>query len=111
MIGMEEIEEIIPAVEAAQQEGLNVVGPFPADTIFLRLKENPFDCLVSMYHDQAQTGMKLIGFDKGVTVNGGLPVVLDTPAHGTAFDIAGKGVANPGAMITAMKLAVKMVRE
>lgn len=110
LIGMEEIEEIIPAVETAQQEGINVAGPFPADTIFLRLKVNPFDCLVSMYHDQAQTGMKLMGFHKGVTVNGGLPIVLNTPAHGTAFDIAGKGAANPGAMIHAMKLAVKMVR-
>lgn len=109
LTGTEEIEEIIPAVQTAQGEGINVVGPYPADTIFLRLKTNPFDCLVAMYHDQAQTGMKLMGFHKGVTISGGLPIVLNTPAHGTAFDIAGKGIANPGAMIHAMKLAVKMV--
>ena len=64
--------------------------------------------MVSMYHDQGQTGMKLLGFHKGVTVSGGLPVVLTTPAHGTAFDIAGKGIADPGAMRSAMKLAVRL---
>jgi 4-hydroxy-L-threonine phosphate dehydrogenase PdxA len=110
LIGMEEIEEIIPAVQTAQEEGINVEGPYPADTIFLRLKTNPFNCLLAMYHDQAQTGMKLMGFHKGVTINGGLPIVLNTPAHGTAFDIAGKGIANPGAMINAMNLAVRMVQ-
>ncbi|WP_257350072.1 PdxA family dehydrogenase [Pseudalkalibacillus decolorationis] len=109
LIGMEEIEEINPAVQAAQEKGINVEGPYPADTIFLRQKTNPFDCLVAMYHDQAQTGMKLMGFHKGVTINGGLPIVLNTPAHGTAFDIAGKGIANTGAMIHAMKLGVRMV--
>lgn len=108
LIGLEEIEEIAPAVKIAQEQGLNVEGPYPADTIFLRLKNNPFDCFLAMYHDQAQTGMKLMGFHKGVTVSAGLPVVLTTPAHGTAFDIAGKGLANPGAMLHAMKLAVKL---
>src|SRR5699024_5470738 len=95
LLGQEEIEEIIPAVNEAKENGLNIEGPYPADTIFLRLDEEPFDCLLAMYHDQAQTGMKLMGFHKGVTINGGLPVVLNTPAHGTAFDIAGKGKANP----------------
>ncbi len=108
MIGREEIDEITPAVKQAREEGINVHGPFPADTMFLRMDKEPFDCLVGMYHDQAQTGMKLLGFHRGVTVSGGLPVVLTTPAHGTAFDIAGKGVANPGAMIAAMKLAVRL---
>lgn len=110
LFGMEEIDEIIPAVQEAAAQGINVVGPYPADTIFLRLQSNPFDCLLAMYHDQAQTGMKLMGFNKGVTLNGGLPVVLATPAHGTAFDIAGKGVADPGAMTHAMKLAVRLVQ-
>lgn len=110
LIGREEIEEILPAIQAAKEEGMNVEGPYPADTIFLRMKNNPFDCLLAMYHDQAQTGMKLMGFNKGVTVSGGLPVVLTTPAHGTAFDIAGKGMANPGAMIHAMNLAVRMIQ-
>ncbi|MCR8632290.1 MULTISPECIES: PdxA family dehydrogenase [Paenibacillus] len=108
LLGMEEIEEITPAIKEAQEQGINVDGPFPADTIFLRLNTQPFDSLVSMYHDQAQTGMKLLGFNKGVTVSGGLPVVITTPAHGTAFDIAGQGRANPGAMEHAMKLAVKL---
>ncbi|TBL75782.1 PdxA family dehydrogenase [Paenibacillus thalictri] len=108
LLGMEEIEEITPAIKEAQAQGINVEGPYPADTIFLRLDKQPFDCLVSMYHDQAQTGMKLMGFHKGVTVSGGLPVVITTPAHGTAFDIAGQGTANPGAMEHAMKLAVKL---
>lgn len=109
LLGQEEIEEIIPAVNDAKGKGLNVEGPYPADTIFLRLDESPFDCLLAMYHDQAQTGMKLMGFHKGVTINGGLPIVLNTPAHGTAFDIAGKGVANPSAMEHAMNLAIKMI--
>ena len=106
-----EIDAIIPAVEEARRQGILADGPFPADTIFLRLNTNPFDCLVAMYHDQAQIGMKLLGFQKGVTLNGGLPVVLATPAHGTAFDIAGKGVAECGAMLHAMRLAVRLVKQ
>lgn len=108
MIGREEIDEIIPAVELAKKEGVNVTGPFPTDTLFLRRDKEPFDCLVGMYHDQAQIGMKLLGFYRGVTISGGLPIVVTTPAHGTAFDIAGKGVADPGAMLAAMKMAVRL---
>ncbi|NEU30038.1 4-hydroxythreonine-4-phosphate dehydrogenase [bacterium LRH843] len=108
MIGREEIDEILPAIEQAKQEGIDVRGPYPADTMFLRRDKEPFDCLVGMYHDQAQTGMKLLGFYRGVTISGGLPIVLTTAAHGTAFDIAGKGIADPGAMIAAMKLAVRL---
>lgn len=110
LIGREEIDEIAPAIRQARDEGINVHGPFPADTIFLRREKDPFDCLVGMYHDQAQTGMKLLGFHRGVTISGGLPVILTTPAHGTAFDIAGKGEANPGAMIAAMKLGVRLYK-
>jgi 4-hydroxythreonine-4-phosphate dehydrogenase len=108
LIGREEIEVITPAIQSSKGKGWNVEGPFPADTVFLRYHKEPFDCLVGMYHDQAQTGMKLMGFHKGVTMSGGLPVVLTTPAHGTAFDIAGKGLANSGAMESAMLLAAKM---
>ncbi|MEK8129498.1 4-hydroxythreonine-4-phosphate dehydrogenase PdxA [Paenibacillus filicis] len=108
LLGMEEIEEIRPAVQEAREQGIEVDGPYPADTIFLRRQAKPFDCLVSMYHDQAQTPMKLLGFNRGVTVSGGLPVVLATPAHGTAFDIAGQGTADPGATEQAMKLAVRL---
>lgn len=108
LLGTEEIDEISPAIHEAREQGINVVGPYPADTIFLRLQTQPFDCLVSMYHDQAQTGMKLLGFNKGVTVSGGLPIAIATPAHGTAFDIAGKGTSDPGATVQAMKLAVRL---
>lgn len=110
LIGREEIDEIQPAIRQAREEGINVHGPYPADTMFLRLDKEPFDCLVGMYHDQAQTGMKLLGFHRGVTISGGLPITITTPAHGTAFDIAGKGVANPGAMISAMKLGVRLYK-
>lgn len=108
LLGTEEIDEISPAIHESREQGINVVGPYPADTIFLRLQTKPFDCLVSMYHDQAQTGMKLLGFNKGVTVSGGLPIAIATPAHGTAFDIAGKGISDPGATVQAMKLAVRL---
>jgi 4-hydroxythreonine-4-phosphate dehydrogenase len=108
LLGMEEIEEIKPAIEEARSQGIVAEGPYPADTIFLRLHTKPFDCLVSMYHDQAQTGMKLMGFNRSVTVSGGLPVIITTPAHGTAFDIAGQGIADTGAMEHAMKLTVKL---
>lgn len=110
LLGTEEIDEILPAIEEARKLGYDVEGPYPSDTVFLRLqKGQAFDCLLAMYHDQAQTGMKMLGFNKGVTVNGGLPIVLATPAHGTAHDIAGQGVANIGATLHAMKIAVKMV--
>ncbi|SHG15925.1 PdxA family dehydrogenase [Ornithinibacillus halophilus] len=108
MLGNEEIDFIIPAIKEMQEEGINVDGPYPADTLFLRLEKDPFDCLLAMYHDQAQTGMKLLGFNRGVTMSGGLPITLTTPAHGTAFDIAGKGIADPGATKEAIKMVVKM---
>lgn len=108
MLGTEEIEAITPAIEAARQDGIHVNGPYPADTLFLRLDKDPFDCLLAMYHDQAQTGMKLLGFNRGVTMSGGLPVTLTTPAHGTAFDIAGKGIADPGATVAAIRMVVRM---
>ncbi|MDW0111149.1 4-hydroxythreonine-4-phosphate dehydrogenase PdxA [Sporosarcina aquimarina] len=108
MLGNEEIDHIRPAIEQAKREGVNIEGPYPADTLFLRLGKDPFDCLLAMYHDQAQTGMKMLGFNKGVTMSGGLPITLTTPAHGTAFDIAGKGKADEGATVEAMKMVVKM---
>lgn len=108
--GREEIDEIAPGVEAAQAQGINVQGPFPSDTIFAA-KRNDFDGIVTMYHDQGQIAMKLIGFDKGVTIQGGLPVVISTPAHGTAFDIVGKGIAGTGATEHAFDLAVGVVNQ
>jgi 4-hydroxythreonine-4-phosphate dehydrogenase len=108
LCGTEEIEIIEPAVRRAQAEGIPAVGPYPADTIFLRAKRGEFHGVVIMYHDQGQVATKLLGFDQGVTVQGGLRVVISTPAHGTAFDIAGKGVANPEAFQAAVKLAARL---
>src|SRR5437879_13765687 len=95
---------------AGQTEGIAVEGPFPADTVFLRAKNGAFDAVLTMYHDQGQIAMKLMGFDRGVTVLGGFPFPICTPAHGTAYDIAGKGVANIGATRAALLLAVQMVK-
>lgn len=108
--GMEEIDIIEPAVEAARARGLAVEGPFPADTVFLRALKEDFHAVMTMYHDQGQIAMKLMGFDKGVTMMGGLPFPLCTPAHGTAYDIAGKGIADVGATREALLLAARMAR-
>lgn len=106
--GREEIDIIGPAVERARQMQIQAEGPWPADTIFLRARDGDYDAIVTMYHDQGQIAMKLMGFDRGVTVQGGLPVPIATPAHGTAFDIAGKGKANPDAMRNAFNIACAM---
>jgi 4-hydroxythreonine-4-phosphate dehydrogenase len=108
LFGPEEGAIIRPAVEKANQEGRKILGPYPADTIFVRARKGEFSGIVTMYHDQGQVAMKLLGFDRGVTVAGGLPIVVTTPAHGTAHDIAGKGIADPGAFQSALRLAVRM---
>ncbi|MCI0999344.1 4-hydroxythreonine-4-phosphate dehydrogenase PdxA [Brucellaceae bacterium VT-16-1752] len=108
--GMEEIDVIEPAVKAAKAKGFDVDGPFPADTVFLRALKDGFQAVLTMYHDQGQIAMKLMGFDKGVTMMGGLPFPLCTPAHGTAYDIAGKGVADVGATREAILLAARMAK-
>lgn len=110
LFGREEMDEIEPAVLAAQAEGINARGPFPADTVFLRVRRERYHGLVSMYHDQGQIAMKLMGFERGVTVAGGLPVPISTPAHGTAHDIAGKGIADPSATHEAIQVASTMVK-
>ena len=107
--GREEIDEIGPGVVRATELGIDAQGPFPSDTIFAA-KRHEFDGIVTMYHDQGQIAMKLIGFDAGVTIQGGLPVAIATPAHGTAFDIVGKGIANTGATEHAFDLAVGIAR-
>jgi 4-hydroxythreonine-4-phosphate dehydrogenase len=106
--GREEIEVIGPAVEAARADGLSVAGPYPSDTVFLRARNGDFDAVLTMYHDQGQIAMKLMGFDRGVTLIGGFPFPICTPAHGTAYEIAGKGVANLGATRAALSLAIAM---
>ncbi len=106
--GREEIDIIAPAVEELRASGFPVDGPFPADTIFLKARDGLYQAIVTMYHDQGQIAIKLMGFSKGVTVQGGLPVPITTPAHGTAFDIAGKGVADVNATLNAFHIASRM---
>ena len=94
LMGDEEIRIIRPAVERAQLEQISVVGPLPADTLWLKVRDGEHDAVVTMYHDQGQIAIKLLGFDRGVSVLAGLPIPVTTPAHGTAFDIAGRNRAN-----------------
>ncbi len=107
-IGHEEIEIIEPAVRALQAEGLDARGPFSPDTVFIAARRGDFDAVVSMYHDQGQIAMKLMGFESGITLHGGLPVPVTTPASGSAFDIAGQGVARIDGLRTAFDLNVRM---
>jgi 4-hydroxy-L-threonine phosphate dehydrogenase PdxA len=109
--GDEEGRIIEPGVKAATASGYPADGPFPADTVFVRAIKTDgsgYDGVVTMFHDQGQIAMKLMGFERGVTVQGGLPIPITTPAHGTAYDIAGRGLANPQAMRNAFDLACKM---
>lgn len=106
--GREEIEVLEPVVAAAKAEGITCDGPFPSDTVFVRATRGEFDAVLTMYHDQGQIAMKLIGFEEGVTLLGGFPFPLVTAAHGSAYDIAYKGLAHPGAMMNALSLAAAM---
>ena len=107
--GNEEKDEIIPAIEEAKKLGINADGPLPCDTSFITaFKNKNHDCIVGMYHDALQAGLKAFGFDRGVTVQGGLPVPITTPAHGTAFDIAGKNKANLEPTLNSFKIALTM---
>ena len=108
-IGTEEIDVIEPAVRQAQSRQIAVQGPFPSDTLYPRLRDRQLDCAVSMYHDQGQIAIKLLGFDRGVTVLGGLPVPIATPAHGTAYDIAGTNTARLDPARHAFLMACAMV--
>jgi 4-phospho-D-threonate 3-dehydrogenase / 4-phospho-D-erythronate 3-dehydrogenase len=110
MFGSQEAEQIVPAVEAAAREGMQVYGPLPPDTVFLRAVQGEFDIVVAMYHDQGHIPMKLLAFDSGVNVSIGLPVIRTSVDHGTAFDIAGKGTARPDSLLAAIEVALKMVR-
>jgi 4-hydroxythreonine-4-phosphate dehydrogenase len=109
LIGQEEIEEIGPAVEAALAEGVRVVGPIPADSVFFRAIRGEFDVVVAMYHDQGHIPIKTHGFERSVTVTLGLPIVRTSVDHGTAFDIAWQGVASEESMVEALRLAAQMV--
>lgn len=110
-MGREEIDEIAPAIEAAQGEAIGAHGPYPADTIFVRGKKGEFDAILAMYHDQGNIAAKLMGFGAGVTVVAGLPIIRTSVAHGTAFDIAGRGIASAQTLIAAIQTAGEVARE
>jgi 4-hydroxythreonine-4-phosphate dehydrogenase len=111
LFGRDEIELIRPTVEAIAASGINCSGPYPSDTVYIRAFAGEFDSVVAMYHDQGQIATKLRGFSRGVTVTAGLDIVFTTPAHGTAFDIVGKGVATAGALEAALDLAAQLSRK
>ena len=108
LFGREEIDIIAPAVKKAAARGIGCKGPYPSDTVFLKAFNGEFDGVLSMYHDQGQIATKLKGFNRGVTVSAGMPVVFTTPAHGTAFDIVGQGKATTGALEHAVRLASRL---
>jgi 4-hydroxythreonine-4-phosphate dehydrogenase len=107
-MGREEIELIVPAVEALRAEGHAVAGPFPADTLFHTAARQRYDAVICMYHDQALIPLKTIDFERGVNVTLGLPFIRTSPDHGTATDIAGRGIANPASLIAALQMAGEM---
>jgi 4-phospho-D-threonate 3-dehydrogenase / 4-phospho-D-erythronate 3-dehydrogenase len=109
--GDDEARIIAPAILMAAETGINVTGPFPADTIFLKALEGKFDCVVAMYHDQGLIPVKLLAFDEAVNVTLGTPIIRTSPDHGTAFDIVGKNRANPGSMRSAIEMAVDLARK
>jgi 4-hydroxythreonine-4-phosphate dehydrogenase len=120
LFGREEIDIISPAIAAAQKEGIDVVGPFAPDTIFMRARDKiingskslgEFDAVIAMYHDQGLIPVKYLGVEQGVNVTLGLPLVRTSPDHGTAFDIAGQGIADPSSLIAAIKMAKSLVNQ
>ena len=106
--GTEDEDILLPAVQRAQARQMAVTGPIPSDTVFVRAVKGEFDAVMTMYHDQGQIAMKLLGFDRGVTLIAGYPFPIVTPAHGTAYDIAGKGVADTGATFNAVALGRRL---
>jgi 4-hydroxythreonine-4-phosphate dehydrogenase len=109
-IGSEEAKIISPVIKALRVEGMNIEGPFPADAFFGTYKRGSFDAVVAMYHDQGLIPLKMSSFEKGVNVTVGLPTVRTSPDHGTAFDIAGRGIASASSMTMAIKLAVEIAK-
>jgi 4-hydroxythreonine-4-phosphate dehydrogenase len=110
LFGCEETDVIVPAIEACRRRGIDVSGPFPADTVFVRARRGEFDVVIACYHDQGLIPVKLVAFGKAVNVTIGLPIVRTSVDHGTAFDIAGKGVADPESMVAAVLLAARLAR-
>jgi 4-hydroxythreonine-4-phosphate dehydrogenase len=110
LFGDEEIKYIAPAIEEARRQGLNVIGPLPPDSVFLRTHEGQFDAAIAMYHDQGHIAIKMLGITHGVNVTLGLPIIRTSVDHGTNFGKAGKGTADPTSLIEAIKLASVMVQ-
>jgi 4-hydroxythreonine-4-phosphate dehydrogenase len=109
-LGDEEAKMIVPAIESLRAEGIDVSGPWPPDTMFTAAARRRYDAAICMYHDQALIPLKTLDMDRGVNVTLGLPVVRTSPDHGTAYDIAGKGIASPSSLIAAIELAAALAR-
>jgi len=110
LFGQEEEPAIAPGVAASRSRGFNVSGPLPADTLFVRARRGEFDAVVACYHDQGLIPVKLLAFGQSVNVTLGLPIIRTSVDHGTAFDIAGKGIADGESMVAAVLLAAKLAR-
>jgi 4-hydroxy-L-threonine phosphate dehydrogenase PdxA len=108
ILGDEEAREIAPAVKAAREQGIEARGPFPADTVFLRAIQGEFQAVIALYHDQGNIPIKVFGFEKSVSLALGLPFLRTSVDHGTAFDIAGRGIAQSESMSEAIKLAARL---
>lgn len=108
ILGTEEMDEIVPAIEGANEEGIVAQGPYPPDVIFRKAYKGEVDIVVCMYHDQGLIPLKMIAFDTGVNVTVGLPIIRTSPDHGTAYDIAWKGIADPSSMIEAIRMAIRL---
>jgi len=109
LLGEEEQTIIAPAIRRAREEGINSEGPFSADALFGQLDKNRFDAYLAMYHDQGLIPLKMFGFGRAVNYTAGLPIIRTSPDHGTAFDIAGKGIASPTSMVEALRLAAHLL--
>lgn len=110
LLGAEDAAIIAPAIAGARDRGINAYGPYPADTLFVRAVRGEFDVVIAMYHDQGLVPVKLIAFGKSVNVTLGLPIIRTSVDHGTAFDIAGKGTADEGSLVEAVRLAARLAR-
>jgi 4-hydroxythreonine-4-phosphate dehydrogenase len=108
VLGSEEIDALEPSVARSAKEGIDISGPFPGDTVFLRAVRGEFDVVIACYHDQGLIPIKMVAFGEAVNVTLGLPIIRTSVDHGTAFDIAGKGMADPESMVQAVLLAAKL---
>jgi len=110
LFGREELDQIVPAVEAAKARGIDAQGPFPADTVFLKARDGVYDMTIALYHDQGLMAVKLVGFGRVVTLLIGLPLIRTSTGHGTAFDIAGKNIADHRNLLEAVRVAADVAR-